>query len=73
MGALNLGALNFGARSPSTFTVVSSPFGLIWRYQFLYYSTIPEGRWSLIAASADVVLAVFLEVEGAYHWLLLFG
>jgi hypothetical protein len=52
-GALNLGALNFGARNPSTFTLVSSPFGPIWRSQFLYYATIPERRWSLIAASAD--------------------
>jgi hypothetical protein len=66
-GALNLEALNFRARNPSTFTLVSRPFGLIWRSQFLYYS-----RTALVSDSS-ASRRVLLEVEAACHWLLLFG
>jgi hypothetical protein len=66
-GALNLEALNFHARNPDTFTLVSRPFGLIWRSQFPDYS-----RKALVSDSS-VSRRVLLEVEGACHWLLLFG
>ena len=69
-GALNLEALNSSCQEPSIFTLVSSPFGLIWRSQFLCYS-----RKALVSDSSvsRVSRRVLPEVEGACHWLLLFG